>query len=50
VAVELYDFYAEQLVACDQQIEQQMKDLARYDLTLEKRKRRGGKSKKCPQV
>jgi hypothetical protein len=27
-----------------------MKDLARYDLTLEKRKRRGGKSKKCPQV
>jgi hypothetical protein len=34
VAVELYGFYAEQLVACDQQIEQQMKDLARYDLAL----------------
>jgi transposase len=50
VAVELYDFYAEQLVACDQQIEQQMKDLARYDLAPEKRKRRGGKSKNTRQV
>ena len=48
VAVEWYDFYAEQLVACDQQLEQQMKDLARYDLTPEKRKRRGGKSKNTP--
>jgi transposase len=42
----LYDFYAEQLVACDQQIEQLMKDLARYDLKPEKHKRRGGKPKK----
>ena len=48
VAVELYDFYAEQLVACDQQIEQLMKDLARYDLKPEKHKRRGGKPKNAP--
>jgi transposase len=48
VAVNLYDSYAEQLVACDQQIEQQMKDLARYELTPEKRKRRGGTSKNAP--
>jgi len=48
VAVKSYDFYAEQLVACDQEIEQHMKDLARYDLTPEKPKRRGGKSRNAP--
>lgn len=48
IGVELYDDYAAKLVACDQQIEQQMENLARYDLKPEKPKRRGGKPKNAP--
>lgn len=47
-ALALYDHYAERLLACDQQLEKMLKDLAKNDLQAKKPKRRGGKSKNAP--
>jgi transposase len=47
-AVDLYDAYALQLAECDQKLEHMLEDLATYDVTPGKPKRRGGKAKNAP--